>query len=218
MKNYLLSLITMFLVIFLGVSSCTDDENLNPNKAELLEELPDGFQQPVIIPDNMLELINELKAEDPGDYFYLKSDAYNDISEVIPLLYDQKLKVVNFAPAGNNNYDAIVKRISSKEEKFTIVEERPAPVNGLKHLFSFIQNEVKYPEEAKEKSIEGKVFVEFVVNEDGTVSNVYVKKGIGGGCDEEAQRVVALSPKWIPGKINNQPVKVKMILPISFKL
>ncbi len=66
--------------------------------------------------------------------------------------------------------------------------------------------------------IEGKVFVEFVVDKDGTITNVKAIKGIGAGCDEEAKRVIEGAPKWSPGKQRGRPVKVRMILPITFKL
>jgi len=66
--------------------------------------------------------------------------------------------------------------------------------------------------------IEGRVFVQFVVDKDGSITNVEVLKGIGGGCDEEAVRVVKNAPKWNPGKQRGRPVRVKMVLPITFKL
>src|SRR5688500_7058430 len=77
----------------------------------------------------------------------------------------------------------------------------------------------KYPAQARRMGIEGKVFVEFVVEEDGSVTDVGIKKGIGGGCDKEALMVVQTSPiKWNPGKIKGVAVKQYMVLPISFKL
>jgi protein TonB len=66
--------------------------------------------------------------------------------------------------------------------------------------------------------IEGKVFVEFIVDKDGSITEVTVMKGIGSGCDEEAIRVIKAAPKWNPGKQRGQPVKVKLIVPITFKL
>lgn len=75
-----------------------------------------------------------------------------------------------------------------------------------------------YPEIAKESNIQGRVTVKFVVNEEGNVSDIIVVKGIGGGCDEEAVRVVKKMPKWKPGKQNGRPVKVYFSLPITFRL
>jgi protein TonB len=77
---------------------------------------------------------------------------------------------------------------------------------------------MKYPEEAKELGVQGKVFVTFVVEIDGSISNVRVLRGIGSGCDDEAVRVVKSMPKWIPGKQRGVPVRVQFNLPINFKL
>ena len=82
----------------------------------------------------------------------------------------------------------------------------------------YISNHIHYPELANSEQISGKVTIEFVVNEDGSVSNVKVLRGIGGGCDEEAVRMVRGMPKWKPGKQNGIPVKVLFTLPINFVL
>jgi protein TonB len=83
---------------------------------------------------------------------------------------------------------------------------------------AYLGRNLRYPEAAREINIEGKVMVRFVVNEDGSISDVEVLRGIGGGCDEEAKRVVAGMPKWKPGKQEGKAVKVYFMLPISFKL
>ncbi len=75
-----------------------------------------------------------------------------------------------------------------------------------------------YPDAAREAGIQGKVTVEFVVNEDGSVTNAKVVRSIGGGCDEEALHIVSSMPKWKPGKQNGIPVKVYFVLPINFVL
>ncbi len=95
------------------------------------------------------------------------------------------------------------------------VEQMPL-FNG--DITAYLAGNVRYPEPARENGIEGRVIVEFVVNEDGTVSNARVAKGIGGGCDEEALRVVAGMPKWRPGKQNGNAVKVYFNLAVKFVL
>jgi protein TonB len=77
---------------------------------------------------------------------------------------------------------------------------------------------MKYPEEAKELGVQGKVFVTFVVEVDGSITDVKVLRGIGSGCDDEAVRVVKSMPKWVPGKQRGVPVRVQFNLPINFKL
>jgi len=85
-------------------------------------------------------------------------------------------------------------------------------------LNSFLVKNLHYPANAIKKNIEGKVILKFIVNEDGSISDVTVVKGIGGGCDEEAKRVVQLMPNWKPGSQNGKYVKVFFTLPVHFKL
>lgn len=106
----------------------------------------------------------------------------------------------------------------SAEEIFTIVEEQPLPRGGMQAFYQFVAENLKYPTRASRTGIEGRVFVQFVVEKDGTLTDVQVVRGIGGGCDEEAIRVVSLAPKWNPGKQRGRPVRVRMVLPIVFKL
>ncbi|HRO41524.1 MAG TPA: TonB family protein [Flavipsychrobacter sp.] len=98
---------------------------------------------------------------------------------------------------------------------FTYVEQMPEPSVNVNE---FLSKNIRYPELAKENNIQGRVTVRFVVDEQGEVSDVNVVKGIGGGCDEEAKRVVMKMPKWKPGKQNGKAVKVYYTLPISFRL
>ena len=77
---------------------------------------------------------------------------------------------------------------------------------------------MNYPKQARRMGIEGKVYVQFVVDKDGSVTSVRAVKGIGAGCDEEAERVLKSSPKFKPGKQRGRPVKVRMMMPIIFKL
>ncbi len=98
---------------------------------------------------------------------------------------------------------------------YTIVQEEPR-FNG--DLYSFLYGEIRYPLEAKELGIQGKVYVSFIVETDGSVSAVEILRGIGGGCDEEAIRVVKMMPKWSPGKQGGVAVRVKFTLPVKFTL
>jgi protein TonB len=85
-------------------------------------------------------------------------------------------------------------------------------------FYAFVSQTIRYPAQARRMGIEGKVFVEFVVEKDGSLSSFTVVKGIGAGCDEEAIRVLQMSPPWTPGKQRGQAVKQRMVLPIYFKM
>lgn len=102
---------------------------------------------------------------------------------------------------------------------FTVVEEEPASFpGGEDEMYKFIAKNLQYPEEAKKKGIEGKVHVSFVVEVDGSITDVKVLRDIGGGCGEAAVRVVKSMPKWNPAKQNGEYVRMLMILPFSFML
>ena len=101
---------------------------------------------------------------------------------------------------------------------YNIVEQMPEYPGGVEAMMKYIAENVKYPEEAKNKNIAGRVFVSFVVEKDGSVSNVKVLRSIGGGCDEEAVRVIKSMPKWKPGMQKGKPVRVSFQIPIYFKL
>ena len=104
------------------------------------------------------------------------------------------------------------------DEIFTIVEDQPAPPGGMSAFYKYVATTLRYPAQARRMGIEGKVFVQFVVDKDGSLTDVQAIKGIGAGCDEEAVRVISKAKKWKPGRQRGRAVKVRMILPITFKL
>ena len=105
-----------------------------------------------------------------------------------------------------------------EQEIFQIVEEMPAFPGGEQKLMEYVAKNIKYPQIARETGIQGRVFIGFVVEPDGSVSNVKLLRGIGGGCDEEAMRVVKSMPKWKPGKQRGKAVRVSYQIPVFFKL
>jgi TonB family protein len=107
---------------------------------------------------------------------------------------------------------------SDEPEVYMIVDEMPEFPGGDKGFHQFIADNVKYPAEAKEKGIRGIVYVNFIVEPDGSVSDIKVLRGIGGGCDEEAVRVVESMPKFKPGIQNGEAVRVSYTVPVIFRL
>ncbi len=105
-----------------------------------------------------------------------------------------------------------------EQEIFQIVEEMPSFPGGEGKLMEFVAKNIKYPQIARETGIQGRVFVGFVVEPDGSISNVKLLRGIGGGCDEEAMRVIKSLPKWKPGKQRGKAVRVSYQIPVFFKL
>ncbi len=98
------------------------------------------------------------------------------------------------------------------------VSELPEHQKGMSGFYAELGKKVRYPVPARKYGIEGKVFVSFQVLKDGSLDDITVVKGIGGGCDEEAVRVVSRMKPFNPGLVRGQPVSIKMVLPIVFKL
>ena len=107
---------------------------------------------------------------------------------------------------------------SYEDTVYQIVEQMPQYTGGEEAMMKYVAENIKYPQAAKDKNISGRVFVGFVIEKDGSVSNVKVVRGIGGGCDEEAARVIKEMPKWKPGMQKGKPVRVNYMMPIFFKL
>ena len=139
-----------------------------------------------------------------------------DVKDILVILYNGngvqvgfgEERIGNFTSYGSNQVDEI----------FTIVEDQPTPPGGMSAFYKYVATSLRYPAQARRMGIEGKVFVQFVVGKDGTLTDVQAIKGIGAGCDEEAVRVISRAKKWSPGKQRGRPVRVRMILPITFKL
>lgn len=101
---------------------------------------------------------------------------------------------------------------------FDIVEDMPAFPGGISAFYKYVGDNMSYPSMARRMAVDGKVYVQFIIDRDGSITDVKAVKGIGAGCDEEAVRVLENSPKWAPGKQRGRAVRVRMILPITFKL
>ena len=104
-----------------------------------------------------------------------------------------------------------------EEEVFIIVDDQPEFPGGNMALFNFINKNIKYAHQAIEMEIEGMVVVQFVVNKKGEINDVKILKSLGGGCDEEALRIVKGMPKWKAGRQHGRPVNVSFKLPFRFQ-
>jgi len=129
---------------------------------------------------------------------------------------DQETYVQEYIPPIQVEEDE--EEVIEEEEIFVVVESMPSFPGGMYKLMEYLHKNIKYPLLAKELNIQGRVFVTFVIEKDGSVNDVKLLRGIGGGCDEEAIRVVKSMPKWIPGSQRNIPVRVQYNLPINFRL
>lgn len=117
--------------------------------------------------------------------------------------------------------DPVIEDIEPEAEPdFHLVVEKMPKFNGggQAEFLRYIGKQIRYPKLARKLDVSGKVFVQFVIDKKGNISDIEVIKGIGFGCDEEVIRVLKQAPKWEPGKQRGKPVRVKMVLPVTFQL
>ncbi|MDP2424046.1 MAG: M56 family metallopeptidase [Bacteroidales bacterium] len=103
-------------------------------------------------------------------------------------------------------------------DSIIVVDESPTFLGGEGARIKYLIDNIRYPETARLKGVQGVIFVSFVVEADGAITNIKILRGIGSGCDEEAVRVVSKMPKWNPGKLRGQPVRVQFVMPFKFSL
>lgn len=176
-----------------GKNTNTFEEMLEVPPTDVPPPPPPQIQAPIIV-----EVPDEEKIEEEIDVkFDVEASEETKIQEVVVVAEEAKEEV---------------------DEIFTIVEEPASPKGGMPAFYKYIGDKMKYPAQARRMGIEGKVFVQFVIGKDGSISDVKAVKGIGAGCDEEAVRVVQAAPSWSPGKQRGKSVKQRMVLPITFKL
>ena len=109
--------------------------------------------------------------------------------------------------------------VSKKNQKvYDVVEQMPEYPGGMVAFMDYLIQNMKYPEDAEKQKVEGRVIANFVVETDGSISNVNVVKQVFPSLDAEAIRVLQAMPKWTPGKQNGKPVRVKYTVPVTFKL
>ena len=173
-------------------------------KSKVLIALPALLALLFILTASSYNKSGELKI--PGSPVVTRADTLPGPDPVIQDKQKQETQVKYVAP------------VVQGKEVFTVVEKQPSYPGGQDGYTKFLIANIKYPEEALKKAVTGTVYVTFVIEKDGAVTNVKVLRGIGSGCDEEAARVVKMMPKWNPGEQKGKPVAVQYNLPIKFNL
>ncbi len=187
--------------------------NMNVRKADFLAQL--GKEQPcrLDIFDNNNKLIVTLFDTRMGSGYYKTTwDIAPDIDYFSYVFTAGENRITG------NSYIDPEKSYNKETDVYRVVEKMPEYPGGISQLMKYLADNINYPAEAKEKGVQGRVFVNFIVEADGSVSNVNVLRGIGAGCDEEAVRVVSSMPKWTPGEQDGQPVRVSFNIPVKYTL
>ena len=167
------------------------------------------FTAPVIKKDDEVKPEDELKSQDE--------------------IMNSKVAVGALNVVGNDESGEVLKAkeviatepVKPKEEEnkvFDVVEQMPSYPGGMGALMQYLSSHIKYPVIAEENGIQGRVICTFVVERDGSITDVRIAKSVDPSLDKEAMRVVSSMPKWIPGKQNGSAVRVKYTLPVTFRL
>lgn len=182
-------------------SSCVCFENFSDDGLQVLDPPVTVLNPPPPPP----KVVNPVIIEKPDD---IKIDDIGEVVIDVDPTEDQPSEPV-FEPVPEEKADVI----------HTIVEDQPKFRNGGQEEFlRYVSSKLKYPALARKMGIEGKVFVQFVVDREGNMTDIEVVKGLGAGCDEEVLRVLKNTTGWTPGKQRGKPVKVRMMIPVAFKL
>jgi periplasmic protein TonB len=200
-------LITMALVLWAFESTQTDD-----NKIDELARSTNTFEEVVEVPPTDIP---------PPAAPIIQQPQIIEVPDEEEIKEDLKINLDVEVNEETRPETVIVEAKVEEEETdqiFTVVEESAAPKGGMAAFYKYVSEKMKYPAQARRMGTEGRVFVEFIVGKDGSISDVKAVRGIGGGCDEEAVRVLQSAPSWTPGKQRGKPVKQKMVIPIIFKL
>jgi TonB family protein len=217
----------LMLAAYFVVVACQD---------QVMSDIKEITQNSTISLDYPIEVHQELEKARlgmPGTEFYvleMNEEGVKKMNQLIEELQSTGLEgrtiIVNEDGQERSFYiyrkEGQAKRINAlsatEDGVFTIVEETAEPIDGMEKFYEYIAANLKYPQEAQSKGIEGRVFIEFIVNTDGSISDLTAIKGIGAGCDQEAIRVLASAPLWKPGMQNKKEVRQRMVVPIVFRL
>lgn len=170
------------------------DIRIPPPVKTIIKFLPPKVTEKEVVEEEEMPTIEEIKQNETGSED-VQGDVTTTFEEPAPAVVEEDVNKV-----------------------FLVVEQPPEFEGGMEAMYKFINKNMKYPASARRMNIEGSVFVGFVVDADGKISEAAVIKGISADCDKEALRVVQMMPKWKPGKQSGRPVRVKFVLPIKFRL
>jgi TonB family protein len=211
-------------VILFTVFACSEEldqeikEMGSQSNMITFDQLPSSMQTNLVEIKDKLSFMKVVVAEED------KIDDIEELNDLDPKLIhsmnvDKANKAIYIAlKKDGTNFDYLFEKSKMQGELFTVVEQQPEYEGGMEAFYKYVSSEMTYPLQARQRGIEGRVYVQFVVEKDGSLSDVKVIKGIGAGCDSEAVRVVQNASSFKPGTQRGRPVRVRMSMPIIFKL
>nr|WP_294894918.1 TonB family protein [uncultured Pedobacter sp.] len=210
--KYGLSAPLFLLAMVLSSAKISESKTIN-NLSEKVQ--PEKQLSEILIPDVVSNLAQTATKENETTTI---SKNETDLLKPDSVAKPKSAKTLMLTEGSVAGYGNLSNDTTNANSIFTNVEVLPSFPGGIEAFGKFLGKNMKYPEDARKQNIQGRVFCQFVVEKDGSLSNIKVVRGIGDGCDEEAVRVLALSPKWNPGMHKGEIVRVSYVLPIFFQL
>jgi len=228
MNPWKMASILTILAISAAMFACEDELETE------IKRIADESNQQIDYSDDVEAALAELRSENPGQEYTVFETKIENAESIKRLNAFKPEQIARIFVNGEGDEKSVV-MILNKESQlfqetvnlqlkdtssdvFTITDESATFEGGIDAFYKYLGSELKYPKQAQKLGVEGRVFVQFIIETDGSLSDLHVVKGIGGGCDAEALRVLKNSPKWIPGKVNGVPVRQKMIQNLAFVL
>ncbi len=214
-----IKIITLYSICSIGLYCCNDTNKREDNKLAK-EKSKSGFDKENKSSD--IEKESQVKTKQTANSTkkekkYIPPQVVFDPSYIDPMPRDPSLGIDSSIDPPMDGDEFTIEKLV-EEEVFTVVEVNPEFNGGMNEMMKFLKEHTKYPEDAKEIGIEGKVLIEFIVHKDGHLSDFKIIKKVYPSIDRESLRVVQKMPNWIPGKNNGNNVSVRTVIPLVFKL
>ncbi|MBL7923392.1 MAG: energy transducer TonB [Bacteroidia bacterium] len=203
-----------------------EKSNTGERLREVVVELSDLSKPDIIQPERLPEPVKPLPTPPAGRQFSNLIVTDQDSSDNV-LTQDALLKTLVSTKTNDKDSSDLPDpqpdplpdaNATGSTKTYIWVEEMPAFPGGENAMLRYLAGNIRYPAPARERQLSGTVFISFTVDREGNIRDIELLKGIGGGCEEEALRVIRSMPKWKPGKQNGQTVNVQYKLPVSFKI
>lgn len=198
-----------------GGNGDSDDANVENALRHMTKELdliPLLKETPKVIPHR--DKIEEKKVEEIKVADEMEQISAEEQQEVTLTFQEEKPEIEE----RNDPISSVEMTKQQEDSVFRIVEQLPEYPGGITEFMKWLTKNLQYPSVAQRTKKEGTCKVSFIVNKDGSISDIKIEKGLVSACDAEALRVIRAMPKWKPGKMKGEPVRTKVVIPIVFRL
>lgn len=214
-QGFLLGFVLVLACLFVAFEySVSPDDPLDD--PDLLEQFAsDPELSPLMRPENELALAPKAESEPTVKLKIVENDVQQELrqpEEPVETDLDSDMNETE------DDQDDLQKEDEPEKVEIRIVEDMPQFPGGPMEFIKWLTRNLKYPPAAQRLKVQGRVVAEFIVNKDGSVTDVKVVKSLHSDCDREALRVLSMMPRWTPGIENNQPCRTKVCIPIVFRL